>query len=50
MMPGNETVQIPATTLARVFVFTLPLKLAFTIVALVNDGMSDWFIHAHTLK
>ena len=32
--------------LALVIVLTVPLKLAFTISAHVNGGMSDWFIPA----
>ena len=36
--------------LALVIVLTLPLKLAFTIFALVNGGMSDWLLLSQILK
>ena len=45
-----STVQIPGATLALVIVISLPVKLAFTISAPVNEGMSNWFICTHILK
>ena len=45
-----STVQILGATLALVIVISLPLKLAFTISAPVNGGMSNWFTCTHILK